>query len=206
MSDLDHRLAALDPAANETYQHPDLDAMIARIVATPANASARWQRIQARFAGGLIAATLVTAVSLVLVQGGPSLPVLAVQRALSAPSASFATAAPMQTNRDVHFRAGSGLSASAPHTDSYELKVPSNPKTETAALAAVFGVVGNATSRGANNWIDANSVGCGAQLRQHRRAPVVLLLHLPQRCSRDGVRPSPGPRAEPHHRRARRPP
>ena len=38
MSDVEDRLAALDPAANQPYHHADLDAMITRIVATPARA------------------------------------------------------------------------------------------------------------------------------------------------------------------------
>ncbi len=159
MSDSDDRLAALDPAANETYRRRDLDAMIARIVAAPSPAGTRWRGPRVRLAGGLALASLVTAVSLALVQGAPSLPALAIQRALITPTEDFATLAPLATNQDVRFLAGSGLAASAPSTASVELTVPSDPKAETAALAAVFGLVGAPASRGDGNWSVTSASG-----------------------------------------------
>ena len=72
MSDVEARLAALDPAADQPYHHANLDAMITRIVTTPSHAtSSRWQRLQARIAFGAIAASLATALTLVATQGAP---------------------------------------------------------------------------------------------------------------------------------------
>ena len=153
MSDADDRLAGLDPAAHQTYQHADLDAMITRIVAVPVGASsARWQRLQARFAGGLIAATLATALAFVATQGAPSLPALAIQRALTNPSPSFATAIPMKAAEDLHFRASAAISTRAPSIASYKIDPPASARAETARLAALFGVSGTPTAGGNGNW------------------------------------------------------
>ncbi len=160
MSDVKDRLAALDPAANQPYRHADLDGMITRITSAPARAqSARWQRLQARFAGGLIAATLATALALVATQGAPSLPALAIQRALTAPSASFATALPMNAGKDLHFSASSAISSHAPVIDSYRLVVPASAEKETSRLAALFGVSGTPKELGDSNWTVTSSTG-----------------------------------------------
>jgi hypothetical protein len=160
MSDAEDRLAALDPAANQPYQHADLDAMITRIVATPTRArSAYWQRFQARLAGGAIAATLVTALTLVATQGAPSLPALAIQHALTGPSSSFATQLPMSTYEDLHFIAGPGISQRAPSTASYELKLPASAKAESARLAGLFGVSGAPAEHGGGNWTVTSTSG-----------------------------------------------
>jgi hypothetical protein len=160
MSDADDRLAGLDPAANQPYHHADLDAMISRIVATPAMSQrARWQRFQARLAGGAIAATLATALTLVATQGSPSLPALAIQRALTGPSASFATQVPMNTYEDLHFRTSSGISSHAPMVDSYKLSLPASNSAETARLAAIFGVSGVPAAHGTNNWTVTSAAG-----------------------------------------------
>jgi hypothetical protein len=144
MSDADARLAALDPAADQTYRHPDLDAMITRIVSAPSRAaSSRWQRLQARLAFGVIAASLATALTFVATQGAPSLSALAIARALDTPSANnFSTAAPMQSFEYVHFSAGPEIASTAPRVASYELKRPTNPKVEIKRVAEVFGLSG----------------------------------------------------------------
>jgi hypothetical protein len=160
MSDVEDRLAALDPAANQPYQRADLDAMITRIVATPVRAqSARWQRLQARLAGGVIAATLATALTLVATQGAPSLPALAIQRALTGPSASFATQLPMNAYEDLHFVAGSSISAHAPATASYKLSLPASAKAESVRLAHLFGVSGTPDEHGDANWTVTSTSG-----------------------------------------------
>jgi hypothetical protein len=144
MSDVDGRLAALDPAADQPYHHANLDAMITRIVTAPSRAtSSRWQRLQARLAFGAIAASLVTALTLVATQGAPSLSALAIARALETPSASnFSTATPMQAFEDVHFSAGPQIASTTPSVASYKLKLPANPSTEAKRVAKVFGVSG----------------------------------------------------------------
>jgi hypothetical protein len=160
MSDVEDRLAALDPAAHQTYSHANLDAMITRIVAAPGQApSTRWQRLQARLAGGLIAATLVTALTLVATQGAPSLPTLAIQRALTGPSASFAAALPTSTNKDLRFSAGPEISARAPSIASYKLELPERARTESARLATLFGVSGTPKDSGDDNWTVTSASG-----------------------------------------------
>jgi hypothetical protein len=160
VSNVDDRLAGLDPAAQQPYRHADLDAMITRIVATPALArSTRWQRIQVRFAGGLIAATLATALTLVATQGAPSLSALAIQRALTAPSESFATALPMKATEDVRVSAGPGISSRAPSIASHRLAPPAHARFESARLAAVFGVVGTPRARADENWTVTSASG-----------------------------------------------
>jgi hypothetical protein len=160
MSDVEDRLAALDPAANQPYDHADLGSMITRIVATPARAqSTRVQRLQARLAGGVIAATLATALALVATQGAPSLPALAIQHALTGPSASFATQLPMNTYENLRFIAGPGISKRAPSTASYQLDLPASAKAESTRLAGLFGVSGTPTEHGDGNWTVTNASG-----------------------------------------------
>lgn len=160
MSDVEDRLAALDPAAHQPYRHANLDAMITRIVTAPGHApSTRWQRIQARLAGGVIAATLVTALTLVATQGAPSLAALAIQRAITGPSASFATALPASTHKDLHFSAGPEISAHAPAVASYKLERPTSARTESARLAALFGVSGTPKKSGDDNWTVTSASG-----------------------------------------------
>jgi hypothetical protein len=138
----------------------DLDAMISRIVATPACAqSARWQRLQARLAGGLIAATLATALALVATQGAPSLPALAIQRSLTGPSASFATELPMNAYENLHFSAGPKISALALSIASYKLDLPASAKAESARLAAIFGISGASKGRGDGTWTVTSTSG-----------------------------------------------
>lgn len=160
MSDVERRLAALDPAAHETY-HRDLDAMIARIVATPPqSAHSRWQRLQARVAGGVLVASVIVAASLATIQAAPSLPALSIQRALVHPSGTFATAlAPASSATSVRVQAGSQLSSSAPSVHSYELATPQEPSGETARIAAVFGVAGAPRYEGASTWQEASPSG-----------------------------------------------
>jgi hypothetical protein len=160
MSDAEERLAALDPAANQPYRHADLDAMVSRIVAAPApSQSAHWQRLQARLAGGLIAASLATALALVATQGAPSLPALAIQRALTshAPSADFSAAGPMNVYEDLHFTVGPAISSSAPSVASYQLDLPANANAEAARLAALFGVSGTSKKVGGTWTVKSTS-------------------------------------------------
>ena len=163
MSDVEARLAALDPAADQPYRHADLDAMIARIVTTPERArSTHWQRLQARFGFGLITATLATALTLVATQAPTSLPALALARALTTPSASFSAALPMATYEDVHFSATSTIPARPPSLASFELKLPSNAKSEIARLARVFDVAGKVRNTNGSNIVTITSASGAA--------------------------------------------
>ena len=163
MSDVEARLAALDPAADQPYRHADLDAMIARIITTPERArSTHWQRLQARFGFGLITATLATALTLVATQAPTSLPALALARALTTPSASFSAALPMATYEDVHFSATSTIPARPPSLASFELKLPSNAKSEIARLAKVFDVAGKVRNTNGSNIVTITSASGAA--------------------------------------------
>ena len=144
MSDVEARLAALDPAAGQPYHHADLDAMITRIVTVAEHApSSRWQRLQARLAGGVIVASLAAALALAASQAAPSLSALAIARALEpAPTNNFSTATPMQAFEYVHFSAGPQIASTPPSVASYELKLPANPRTEIKQVATVFGLTG----------------------------------------------------------------
>ena len=96
MSDINDRLAALDPAAHDPYHAHNLDQMISRIVASSPSGAARsawWQRVQLRIAGTLILGTLVGAGTLAVVGGGPSLATLAIQTTVTHHPGTFATAA-----------------------------------------------------------------------------------------------------------------
>lgn len=161
MSDVERRLAALDPAANETYRHRDLDAMIARIVTSPPQAtSTRWHRLQARLAASVLVASVLLAASLATIQGAPSLPALSIQRALVNPSDTFQTAlVPASTASGVRFRAGTQLSSSAPSVLSFELATPKDPSRETARIAAVFGIAGTPRLEGGDTWQEASAAG-----------------------------------------------
>lgn len=152
MSDLVERLAAHDPVAAEPYRHPDLEAMISRVVsaARPTRAS-RWQRLQAGLGFGAIAATLVTALSIALSQGAAPLPALAIQRAPLAPSANEATV--MLPSNHARFVAGASLSASAPSIAAYPLSTPKSPRREARRLARAFGLAGAVVEHTSSDWI-----------------------------------------------------
>lgn len=162
MNDADDRLAALDPAAHQPYHHPDLDSMIARIVTKRGDIRvSRRQRLQVRLAGGLIGATLVTAVTLVLAQGASPLPALSLARALSnsPTNAGLTTAAPTFARDDVHFSAGPDISPTPNSRASYELRIPTDGSKEADRLGAVFGLTGVPKLTGPRNWSLTDGTG-----------------------------------------------
>jgi hypothetical protein len=153
MSDINDRLATLDPAADNPYQARNLDEMISRIIATPSGAarSTWWQRVQLRIAGALILGSLVGATTFVLVDNGPSLPVLAIQNLAQHRPTPFSNADTMQRYEEIEFAPGASLSTSSSSSSSYQLQIPPSAATEAARVASIFGVSG--TSReGSGNW------------------------------------------------------
>jgi hypothetical protein len=150
MSDFEDRLAALDPAARQPYQHRDLDSMIARITAEPTRARATWwHRFELTMASTLIAGSLVAAGAVAIFQSAaPVLPALALQQTVKSPSPSsaFATSqvkqGPLQVYEEFNFSVGAGLDTSAPTSPSYQLAIPSSGADEASRVAAVFGVSG----------------------------------------------------------------
>jgi hypothetical protein len=154
MSDINDRLAALDPAANNPYQARNLDDMISRITATPSGAarSTWWQRVQLRIAGVLILGSLVGATTFVLVDNGASLPVLAIQNlAQHRPTSTFGNSDTMQRYEEIDFASGASLSTSSPTTSSYQLQIPASAATEAARVASIFGVSG-APHEASGSW------------------------------------------------------
>jgi hypothetical protein len=147
VGDFDDRLAALDPAAGQPYEHRSLDALISRITAEPRRAPRRlWRNIELKIAGTLVAGSLVVAGTLAVVQGAaPSLPALALQNVAGtkfAVAAEAPKAGPMQPYAEYNFN-GDSLSTSAPSSPSYHLVIPTNGAHEAALLASVFGVAGS---------------------------------------------------------------
>jgi hypothetical protein len=153
MSDINDRLAALDPAANNPYQARNLDEMISRIVATPPGAarSTWWQRVQLRIAGALILGSLVGATTFVIVDNGPILPVLAIQNlAQHRPTFSGAENT-MQLYEEIDFAPSAPLSTSSSTSSSYQLEIPQSGATEAARVASIFGVSGTPHA-GSEDW------------------------------------------------------
>jgi hypothetical protein len=145
MSDINDRLAALDPAANNPYHARNLDEMISRITATPSGAarSTWWQRVQLRIAGALILGSLVGATTFVLVDNGTSLPVLAIQNLSQHSPTAFGSSDTMQRYEEIDFAPGASLSTSSPATSSYQLQIPASAGAEAARVASIFGVSGS---------------------------------------------------------------
>jgi len=164
VSDFEDRLAALDPAAGTSYQHRDLGALISRITAQPVTRKVGlWRRIELKLAGTLVTGALVGAATVALVQGGASLPVLAIQNAVgtTAPKAFGAAASgAMQIYARFNFSAGPGLTATTPTSPSYELQVPSSATSEASRVAAIFGVTGSpVNASGSSDWLVTDSSG-----------------------------------------------
>jgi hypothetical protein len=147
MSDFDDRLAALDPAAGQTYRHPNLEGMITRITSQRLTAPGPvWRRFQLKMAGALAASALLTVGAIAALQGaGTALPLLALQSAAhrAAPGALKSTFGAMVVRLKYNFTAGPGLALSTPAGLSYELQIPSDVSAEALRIAAVFGVTGN---------------------------------------------------------------
>lgn len=159
MSDFEDRLAAIDPAARQPYEHRDLDSLISRITTQSVRTKSRlWHNIELKVASTLIAASMVTAGAVAVFQGtGAGLPVLAIQSttgAHSLKSASLPTMGAMQIYEEFNFAAGPGLTATRSASPSYELQIPSSGSNEAVRVAKVFGVSGSPvnTSGDGVNW------------------------------------------------------
>jgi hypothetical protein len=166
VSDFEDRLAALDPAARQSYEHRDLDSLISRITTQPVRTKSRlWHNIELKVASTLIAASMVTAGAVAVFQGaGAGLPVLAIQSTSGAhapKSAKLPTAGAMQIYEEFNFTAGPGLTAATPTSPSYELQIPSSGSDEAVRVAKVFGVSGSPvnTSGASVDWTVTSSSG-----------------------------------------------
>jgi hypothetical protein len=168
MSDFADRLAALDPAAGQPYQHRNLDALISRVTAEPRRAPRRlWRSIELKVAASLVVVTAVAAGAIAILQGGPALAPLAIQNT----NTKFAVASPyksatIELNNEYKFSAGEALATATPSADSYRLTVPSNSARETAHLASIFHVYGsmvNSTTGNDAGWTVNSATGASLE-------------------------------------------
>jgi hypothetical protein len=176
MSDINDRLAALDPAAHDPYRPRNLDEMIARIVTSSPSGAARsawWQRVQLRIAGTLILGTLIGAGTAALVAGGPTLAALAIQTNVAHHPGVFATENAAQPYMETRFVPAASLSASSPASPSipsFRLNPPKDSAREAVRLASVFHIVG-AAHRSGNDWTVTSSSGAALDYQTSGTAP-----------------------------------
>ena len=155
MSDFEDRLRAADPAAASSYEHPDTNAMISRIMARAPRARRHVLRsFQLRMAGSVAIAAALTVGGIAALEGAaPSFAVFSLAAAKQSPHAPLgasntkfgATNSPgmmMRVYEEFNFTAGSDLSANAGTGAAYQLQLPTSASTEAARLAAIFGVTG----------------------------------------------------------------
>jgi len=150
MTNFEHELVALDPAAAQPYRHPDLDALISRVVASPRVAPSRvWRSFRFKIGSALAASALVTSGAVALFSGaGPGLTVLA----LAGTSANVPRSTIMMVPEVYSFSAGPSLSLATPNSASYPLTLP-DAATEASRLAGIFGVSGTpVASNGDTSW------------------------------------------------------
>jgi hypothetical protein len=153
MSDINDRLAALDPATTNPYLAQNLDEMISRIITTPSGAarSTWWQRVQLRIAGALILGSLVGATTFVIVDNGANLPVLAIQNLAQHRPTFSGSENTMQLYEEIDFAPAASLSTSSSSSSSYQLQIPQSGATEAARVASIFGVSGTPHG-GGSDW------------------------------------------------------
>jgi hypothetical protein len=172
VSDFEDRLAALDPAAGQPYQHRDLDSLISRITSVTTSAKGRaWHNFQLKIASTLVASALVTAGAISALQGSGSLPMLALQSTSGAGSAPRASGAfsrasgAMEIYAKFDFSAGTALSTTTPTSASHQLLIPSNPSDETLRIAGIFGLTGSLVnaSDASTDWTVSDASGTSLQ-------------------------------------------
>jgi len=170
VSDFEDRLAALDPAAGQPYEHQNLDAMISRVTRQSVASKSRvWRNFQLRMAGALVASALLTTGAIATFSSGPGLAVLAIAGTNHTPAQYGATklttntpmGSAMEIYEEFNFSAGSGLSSSTPSSPSYPLQSPADGSSEAARLATIFGVSGTTTNTNGDgtDWTITDAAG-----------------------------------------------
>jgi hypothetical protein len=161
MNEFDERLRAADPAAASSYEHPDTNAMISRIMARAPRARRHVLRsFQLRMAGSVAIAAALTVGGIAALDGAaPSLSVFA----LATPKASNHFSArtnykpstfiggPMRIFEEYDFSAGPDLSTNPGTGSAYELQLPTSASAEASRIAGIFNVSGSP--------VDVNSDG-----------------------------------------------
>lgn len=155
-SGIEDRLRAADPAATSSYQHPDFDAMIARVTATPRVKKVRLaDGLRLKIGSAAAAATLVTAGAIgAISSAAPSLSVLALGKSTTPSSASAPISGDMRVLGNYQFVAGSGLSDQSASAPTYTLSAPADLEATTASVATALGVNGTVPTIDASttNW------------------------------------------------------
>lgn len=146
MKSIDERLAQSDPAAGATYAHPNFDAMMSRVLATPRpRRDAAWRAFRVRVASSVAAATLLTGGGIAaLTNAGNALPVLG----FAAPTHTKSAAVPasgafgtmMRINANYVFTGADALSSATSSATVYSLSPPSDAVATLAAAATTLGV------------------------------------------------------------------
>ena len=163
MSDFESRLRAADPAAGLTYEHPNTDAMMSKIIASsPRERRHVLRSFQLRMAGAVTMATVLTVGGIAALENaGPALQVLslsAVGKSLHTKGGAFSASLPdssiMRIFEEFNFTAGPRLSASSSSGAAYQLQLPANPSAEAARIASIFSVSGTPTDQNgdASDW------------------------------------------------------
>jgi hypothetical protein len=162
MSDFEERLRAADPAASSSYQHPDSNAMISRIMARAPRARRHVLRsFQLRMAGSVALAAALAVGGIAALDGAsPSLAVFALAAPHSSKTPGRYSAetqvpsklgGPMRIFEDFNFTAGPDLATNAGTGAAYELTLPASASAEASRIAGIFNVSGTP--------VDVNSDG-----------------------------------------------
>jgi hypothetical protein len=170
MNEFEDRLRAADPAAASSYEHPDANAMISRIMTRAPRVRRHVLRsFQLRMAGSVAVAAALTVGGIAALDGAaPSLSVfaLATPNHLNAKSdartpastkygstfsGSSIVGGPMRLLEEYDFSAGPDLSAATGSGAAYELQLPTSASAEASRIAAIFNVSGSP--------VDVNSDG-----------------------------------------------
>lgn len=152
MNEFEDRLRAADPVAS-SYEHPDVNALISRIMTRAPRARRQVLRsFQLRMAGSVALAAALTVGGIAALEGAaPSLAVFALARTshnaaagTKTPAAFGSQAMPvMRILEEFDFSAGPDLSPDAGSGAAYQLQFPSSASSEAARVAAIFGVSGS---------------------------------------------------------------
>jgi len=153
MNEFEDRLRAADPAAANSYQHPDTNAMISRIMTQAPRARRHVLRsFQIRMASSVALAAALTVGGIAALEGAaPSLAVFSLEAPSSSPhhgslvpkaTAGFSTALPMRILQEFNFSVGPDLSTTAGTGAAYELQLPTSASAEAARVATIFDVSG----------------------------------------------------------------
>ena len=162
MNEFDERLRAADPAAASSYEHPDTNAMISRIMTKAPRARRHVLRsFQLRMAGSVAVAAALTVGGIAALDGAaPSLSVFSLAAAAktgngfdahSKISPQDIRGGPMRILLDYDFSAGPDLSTTPGSAAAYELTLPTSASGEASRLAGIFNVSGSP--------VDVNSDG-----------------------------------------------